>query len=53
MAWIIVNYEPHFHFIDLGTANQPDTDQLNKGLADWKQRLGGRIFLHDFYVWGI
>ena len=38
-----------FRKFDFGIANEKDGRVLNDGLANWKQRMGGRAMTHDFY----
>ncbi len=36
-------------FFDYGTANDNQGRKLNLGLLAWKERMGGRTVVHDFY----
>lgn len=46
---LIKQSETDFSYFDFGIANEEDGKVLNKGLASWKQRMGGRTMIHDFY----
>ena len=45
MDGILVDYR----FFDYGTANENHGKALNLGLLAWKERMGGRTVVHDFY----
>jgi len=36
-------------YFDFGIANEKQGRALNYGLASWKERMGGRTVVHDFY----
>ncbi len=36
-------------FFDFGIANENEGKRINQGLLSWKERMGGRSVLHDFY----
>lgn len=38
-----------YRFFDFGTANENQGRALNSGLLAWKERMGGRTVVHDFY----
>ena len=46
---LINHSKDSFEYFDFGIANENDGKILNKGLASWKQRMGGRAMCHDFY----
>lgn len=39
----------NYRFFDYGTANENQGKALNLGLLAWKERMGGRTVVHDFY----
>jgi len=39
----------NYRFFDFGTANENQGRGLNSGLLAWKERMGGRTVVHDFY----
>jgi len=38
-----------YKIFDFGIANENQGRVLNAGLASWKERMGGRTVVHDFY----
>lgn len=38
-----------YRYFDFGTANENQGRGLNHGLLAWKERMGGRTVVHDFY----
>jgi hypothetical protein len=48
-ADLINHSDGEFRLFDFGIANEKEGRRLNYGLANWKQRMGGRAMTHDFY----
>jgi hypothetical protein len=38
-----------FKYFDFGISNENQGRSLNQGLLSWKERMGGRTIVHDFY----
>jgi hypothetical protein len=49
LRWLLAQPYRNHPVFDLGICNEQEGYALNQGLLDWKERLGGRTYTHDFF----
>lgn len=47
--YIYNNYFHNQRYFDFGIVNENEGKKINWGLLNWKEKMGGRAYVHDFY----